>query len=152
MEIKLFEGEQVVLDNGYVGYKQKLTLTNKRLIYIKGKGLFKTTWDIGEEIPLEQIEEAYTQTEGRLTQMSLAMLKMKNGELRKLNVNLGGGAALGTLLSHDMPTDTAIRTKTLSDEWVNAINQQLRLKVESETETLGKRIKELEEKLKEKGK
>jgi hypothetical protein len=44
----------------------------------------------------------------------------------------------------------AVRTKTLCDKWVNAINQQLRQKVESRTEMLEKRIRELEEKLKEK--
>jgi hypothetical protein len=82
--------------------------------------------------------------------MSSAKLKMKDGKTRELNINLGGGDALGTLLAPDMPTDTAIRTKTLCDKWVNAINQQLRLKVESQTEKLEKRIRELEEKLKEK--
>lgn len=60
------------------------------------------------------------------------------------------GDALGILAAPDMATDTAIRTKTLCDKWVNAINQQLRLKVENQTEKLEKRIRELEEKLKEK--
>ena len=56
------------------------------------------------------------------------------------------------LTAPDMATDMAIRTKTLCDKWVNAINQQLRLKVEDQTETLEKRIRELEKKLKEKEK
>jgi hypothetical protein len=150
MEIRLLEGEEVVLDNGYVGYRHKLTLTNKRLLYTKGEGLFKVSWNVTEEIPLERIEEAYTHTKGSLTQLSVAMLKMKVGETRELRVSCGGGDALGSLLAPDMPTDVAIRTKTLCDKWVNAINQQLRLKGESQTETLEKRIRELEEKLKEK--
>jgi hypothetical protein len=65
MEMELSEGEEVVLDDGYVGYRQKLTLTNKRLVYRKKEGMFKTTWNVTEEIPLEQIEEAYTHTSGR---------------------------------------------------------------------------------------
>jgi hypothetical protein len=152
MEIALLEGEEVVLEDGYVGYKQKLTLTNKRLLYIKGEGLFRTTWKLNEEIPLEQIEEAYTQTIGSLTQMSEAMLRMKDGKNRELNVHFGGGDALGMLTAPDMATEGAIRTKTLCDKWVSAINQQLRLKVESQTEKLEERIRELEEKLKEKEK
>jgi len=148
MEIKLLEGEKVVLDDGYVGYKRKLTLTNKRLVYVRGEGLFSTTWKLDEEIPLEKIEEAYTQTIGGLTQMSKAILKMKGGETRELKVS-GGSGDLGSLFATDMATDMAVRTKTLSDKWVNAINQQLRLKTESTTEILEKRIKELEEKLKE---
>jgi CRISPR/Cas system-associated endonuclease Cas1 len=148
MEMKLLEGEEVVLDNGYVGYRQKLTLTNKRLVYSKKEGFFKTTWNVTEEIPLEQIEEAYTHTKGTLTQASSAMLRMKDGKIRELSVNFGGGDALGMLTAPDM----AIRTKTLCDKWVNAINQQLRLKVEDQTETLEKRIRELEKKLKEKEK
>ena len=148
---ELLEGEIVVLDDGYVGYKRKLTLTNKRLIYTRGEGLFRTTWKLDEEIPLEQIEEAYTHTKGGLTQMSSAMLKMKDGKTRALKVS-GGSSDLGSLLAADMATDMAVRTKTLCDKWVNAINQQLRLKAESQTEMLEERIRELEEKLKEKEK
>jgi hypothetical protein len=152
MEMKLLEGEEVVLDDGYVGYRQKLTLTNKRLVYSKKEGWFNTTWNMTGQILLEQIEEAYTHTKGGLTQLSRAMLKMKDGNIRELNVNFGGGDALGILAAPDMATDTAIRTKTLCDRWVNAINQQLRLKVESQTEKLEERIRELEGKLKEKEK
>jgi type II secretory pathway predicted ATPase ExeA len=56
------------------------------------------------------------------------------------------------LAAPDMATEGAVRTKTLCDKWVSAINQQLRLKVESQTEKLEERIRELEEKLKEKEK
>jgi hypothetical protein len=150
--MELSKDEDIVLDDGYVGYRQKLTLTNKRLIYSKKEGMFKTTWNVMEEIRLEQIEEAYTHTKGGLTQLSVAMLRMKDGGTRELNVHFGGGDALGSLLAADTATDMAVRTKTLCDKWVNAINQQLRLNVESRTETLEKRIRELEEKLKEKEK
>ena len=150
MEMQLLEGEEVTLDGGYVNYRQKLTLTNKRLIYSKKEGWLKTTWNITEEIPLEQVEEAYTHTKGSLTQASSAMLRMKDGGTRELRVNFGGGDALGMLAAPDMATELAVRTKTLCDKWVNAINQQLRLKSESHMEKLEIRIRELEEKLKEK--
>jgi hypothetical protein len=152
LEFKLLEGETIVLDDGYVGYRQKLTLTNKRLIYIKKEGFFSGFERVMEEIPLEQIEEAYTQTSGLLTQSSLAILRMKDGQTRELDVHFGGGDALGMLFAPDMPTENAIRTKTLCDKWVNAINQQLRAKVEDRTQKLEDRIRELEEKLKEKEK
>jgi hypothetical protein len=142
--------EKIVLDDGYVGYKQKLTLTNKRLIYSKKAGWFKADWVRVDEILLDDIEEAYTHTSGGLAQSSSAMLKMKNGTVRELNVHTGSVDALGMLVAADTATDMAVRTKTLCDKWVSAVNQQLRLKTENRTETLEKRIRELEEKLKEK--
>ena len=148
--MELLEGEKVVLNNGYVGYRQKLTLTNKRLIYTKKKGVFKATWNMIEEIPLEQIEEAYTHTSGGFSQKSYAKLRMKDGKIRELNVEPGTGDALVMLGAADMGTELTIRTKTVCDKWVNAINQQLRLKGESQTEKLEERIRELEKKLKEK--
>ena len=150
MEIKLGEEEKIVLDNGYVGYRQKLTLTNKRLVYKKKEGVFKTKWNMTKEIPLEQIEEAYTHTTGGFSQKSYAKLRMKNGKITELNVEPGTGDALGMLGAADMGTELAIRTKTVCDKWVNAINQQLRIKGESQTEMLEQRIRELEKKLKEK--
>ena len=150
MELKLLEGEKVVLDDGYVGYRQKLTLTNKRLVYKKKEGVFKTKWIMIKDIPLDQIEEAYTHTTGGFSQSSSAMLKMKDEKILELKVEMGSGDALGMLTSSDMGTDMAVRTKTLCDKWVNAINQQLRIKGERQTEMLEERIRTLEKKLKEK--
>jgi hypothetical protein len=157
MEMELLEGEAVVLDNGNVGYRQKLTLTNKRLIYTQKEGFFTTTWNVTEEIPLEQIEEAYTDDKRvglGLSKASFAMLKMKDGETRELNIHIGDSDSLGMMFAADAGTDFAVRTKTVCDKWVNAVNQQLsaglRLKADSQTEKLEQRIKELEEKLKEK--
>jgi len=95
--------EKVVLDDG------KLVLTNKRLIRV-------------DEIALEDIEKAYTHTEGGLAQSRSAKLKMKDGRVRELNLSIGGGDALGMRVSADIAT---IMTRAL---WVNAVNQQLRLK------------------------
>jgi len=148
----LHSGENMVLDDGYVGYRQKLALTNERLIYSKKEGWFNAAWVKVSEILLEDIEEAYVDTTGGLSQMSSVKLRMKDGSVRDLNVSFGGGDAVGNFLSFDMATDLAVRTKTVSDKWVNAINQQLRLKGESQTEMLEERIRELEEKLKEKEK
>lgn len=152
-EMELLEGEEVVLDDGNVGYRLKLTLTNKRLIFSKKEGLFKTTWKVTDEIPLEQIEEAYTDTRKAglgLSQLSSTMLKMKNGNVRELTFKLGDADTLGMLIGgSDIVVDGAVRTKTVSDRWVSAINQLLRLKAESRTDKLEQRIKELEEKLKE---
>ena len=144
--------EKIVLDDGTVMNGKKMTLTNKRLIFSKKAGWFSADWVSVDEIPLDDIEEAYTHSGGILVQSSSAMLKMKDGTVREFNVAFGGADALGNMLSFDMASDMAIRTKALSDKVVNAINQQLRVKVGSQTETLEKRIRELEEKLKEKEK
>ncbi len=143
------EAEKVVLDNGYVGFRKKLTLTNKRLIYRKKEGLFKSEWIVEKEIPLELIAEVFTNTNKGLAQSSNAMLKMKDGQIKELNVSLGNEDSIETLFAVDTASDMALRTKTECDRWVNAIDQELRHRVESQTEMLEKRIRALEEKLKE---
>ena len=101
------------------------------------------------EIPLEQIKEAYIDITGELSQLSSAMLRMKDGNIRKLNVNFGDGDAQGMHVATDIVTDAAVRTKTLSDRWVNAINRQLRQKTESLSEMYEEITMKLEETLKE---
>ena len=148
-EMNLLEDETIVLDDGYVGYRQKLTLTNKRIIYSQKEGTIKTTWNKMLEIPLDQIKEAYIGTTGELSELSSAMLRMKDGNIRKLNVNFGGGAAQRMHVATDIVTNAAVRTKTLSDRWVKAINQQLRQKTESLSEMYEEITLKLEDTLKE---
>jgi len=135
--MKLLEGEKILLECP----GRAVTLTNTRLVFQKKKGLFNPYFMVEEEILLEQIEEAYTHTEGGLTQSSSAKLRMKNGEMRDLNVSFGGGDGLASLFAAGMATDMALRSKTASDKWVNAINQQLRAKVEDRTKKLEDKIR-----------
>ena len=55
MALEFFEGEEIVLDDGQLGFRKKLTLTNKRLIIQKCKGVFSVSWEQESEIPLEEI-------------------------------------------------------------------------------------------------
>jgi hypothetical protein len=148
LELEFREGEEVILENA--GFSQNVVLTNMRIIFAEKKGWLKVYFRVKEEISLEQIEEAYTHTIGDVVQTSVAMLKMKDGQERRLGVGIGFETDLGSFLAVDGASDNAIKTKALSDRWVNAINQQLRKKVEDRTQKLEERIRELEEKLKEK--
>lgn len=82
--MKLSEGEQIVLDDGYLGFRRKLTLTNQRLIFWKKHGFFRTSWAQEEEILLTEIEEAYTEPSGAFG-WSTAMLKMRNDKSMSLD-------------------------------------------------------------------
>ena len=124
MEMKLLEGEQVVLEDSHFSSSRKVTLTNKRLLVQKKKGLFYSYWMIDEEFPLETIDEAYVETDS-FSAIGSLQLKLKNGESIRLPVSPDGGALLGTLGAADWVTDSALKIKTVNDRWVNAINNQL---------------------------
>ena len=119
-------GEEIILDDGYYGYRKKLTLTNKRLIIRKGKGVFSVTWELESEILLKDIEEAYIDADMDVFSCSNhAMLKMKNGESLELRLELSSDATLGALGAADIDTDMILRRKGLFNKWVFAINNQL---------------------------
>jgi len=48
--MELEKDEHVILDDGTLGFRKKLTLTNQRLIVQKGKGFFKVSWKKEEEM------------------------------------------------------------------------------------------------------
>jgi hypothetical protein len=146
----LSDDEQIAFEEEN-GYRRKIILTNKRLLYLNKEGFFKSTWKLSSEIPLQNIEKAYVKTDGFLVQMSTVYLKMKNSEDIDLCLELSGGDALGSFFSEDQGTDMAVRTKVVCDRWVNAINQRLNFNVKSKTELLEERVRELEDKLKNRG-
>lgn len=123
--MELEADEEIILDDGPLGFRRKLMLTNKRLIVQKKQGVFTTKWVQEEEIPLDEIEEAYVEPGGAFVALSTAMLKMINQEPIELGLKLSDSQMLGTTLAGDQLTDMTIRMKTLNDRWVNAINNQL---------------------------
>ncbi len=151
MEMNLREGEEVVLDDGYSGFRRKLTLTNQRLIFWRKQGVFRTVWAQEEEIPLTEIEEAYVEPGGAFG-WSSAMLKMKNGESIELGLKLPDSQSFAADFGGEGLAGMHQRLQAINDRWVDAINTQLRAKVEDRTQKLEDRIRELEEKLKEKEK
>jgi hypothetical protein len=133
----------VLLSGKLAGYfdHPKLVLTSKCLI-------------IGDRsIKLSEIIETYTEQE-RLR--SSVVIQLANGSSEKLNISpekSGSVLSALTFLSGDLAateSETRAFSKATADRWVNAINQQLRHKSESQTEMLEERIKELERKLNEK--
>ena len=122
--MELGTDEKIVLDDGPLGFRTKLTLTNKRLIVQKGSGLRNMTWRQIEEIPLESIEVAYTNSDS-FSAMAILTLEMKNGEDWTLRLKLDDIGLLGSFMVADSITGMAMRAKILTDRWVNAINNQL---------------------------
>lgn len=138
MEFKLLTGEQIVLEDSHFGSSRKVTLTNRRLLIQKKKGLFNSYWMIDEEIPLEKIDEAYIDSDS-LTAIGTLQLKLTTGESYQLPISLSGGQMLGTFGAGDMVTDYALQQKTTNDRWVNAINNQLRKRqIEQLSKSVGK--------------
>jgi hypothetical protein len=125
--MKLREGEQVVLDYGYLGFRRKLTLTNQRLIFWRKHGFFRTSWAQEEEIPLAEIEEAYAEPYGPFG-WSTVMLKMKNGESVELGLTLPDSEPFMSDLQGESISSMHQRLKVIKDRWADAINSQLMAK------------------------
>ena len=145
--MKLREGEQVVLDDGYLGFRRKLTLTNQRLIFWRKHGFFVTSWAQEEEISLAEIEEAYAKSSGAFG-WSSAMLKMKNDKSVELGLKIPDSEPFTPDLQGESLSSMHQRLKAINDRWVDAINSQLMAKVEVRTQEFEDRNSELEEKIK----
>ena len=118
----LEQDEHIVLDDGTLGYKKKITLTNKRLIIQKGGGLFKGTCKKEKEIPLVDIEEAYVHVESS-TSMSIMKLRLKSGNTEDIQFKLRDSEMAGASLG-DPNVTMPMKVKSITDRWVNAINNQ----------------------------
>jgi hypothetical protein len=117
--------EDIILETSAWGARSKTALTNTHINFYKKEGWISSRWVISDQIPLEQISEAYVDTAGALVQNSKVKLKMKNGEIHDLALTLSDGDNIGLMFGENDAAQWAVRTKTLCDRWVNAINQQL---------------------------
>jgi hypothetical protein len=117
--------ERLVLDDGPLGFRKKLTLTNKRLIVQEGKGLLSVKWHKTEEIPMRDIAEAYVDV-GSFIALSTLVLRLKNGQTREFKLKLSDSQMLGASMSSDMGTSVEMRVKFVTDRWVTAINQLIK--------------------------
>ncbi|MBN1245116.1 hypothetical protein JXA31_05940 [Candidatus Bathyarchaeota archaeon] len=77
MEMKLFEGEKVVLEDSVGSWA--VILTNKRLVLQKKKGIRHSIWVTVSDFPLDIIEKAYTEAEP-LSGSTTLWLDFKDGE------------------------------------------------------------------------
>jgi uncharacterized protein CbrC (UPF0167 family) len=116
MEMKLLEGETIVLEDSHWGAWRKLILTNMRLVVLEKKGVFTSYWGIKEEYPLEIIDEAYVETKGFLTTMSELKIKLKDGTSVLVPVVIGG---------ESFGAGIEFAAKAVCDRWASAINNQL---------------------------
>jgi hypothetical protein len=121
---ELQPNERIVLDNGNLGFRRKLMLTNQRLIIIVGKGLFNVTWSKESEIPLTEIEEVHSEI-GAINALDFLKIKKKNGEIIDLFFKLSDGQIIGAGIQEDTLAGMAIRQNNISTKWIIAINQQL---------------------------
>lgn len=118
--MELGKDERIILDDGTLGFRKRLTLTNKRLIILKGKGFFKVTWKKEEEISIEEIEEAYAHVDS-FTSMSVMKLRLKNGRTKDIRFKLSDSQMVGGMLG-DPNTALPMKVKSITDRWVNVIN------------------------------
>jgi rRNA maturation endonuclease Nob1 len=125
MEFELSKEENIVLEDSHFGSSRKITLTNKRLVFQRKKGMFTAYWFAEKEYLLDVIEEAYTDR-GSVTGATRLFMKLKNGDIVNLPIALGGAESFGSLGAGDWVTDTAVKQNAVNNRWVNAINNQLR--------------------------
>jgi hypothetical protein len=132
MEMKLIEGEKIVLEGGAV------TLTNKRLVTLKKKSFFNFQLIQDKEIFLDDIDEAHNES-GGFGLLPTLNVKLKNGECIEVRVAMSGGDALSTMFAEDYVTDTTARQNAVNERWANAINNQLRKhQIEQLSKSVGK--------------
>ena len=96
-----------------------LTLTSKRLIVQKKKGLFSSDYEQEYEFLLVDIVEVYAKVSG-FTGTTQLILLFKDGHEWSCRFSVGGSDMLfGTLES------MSAKQRALTDRWVNAINNQM---------------------------
>ena len=101
-------------------------------------------------INLREIREAYAEQEKL---QSPLVLQLTDGTTERLVISPENSVSALTFLSGSLDAqESEMRAglKATIDRWVNAINQQLRLKNENQTKIFEERIKEIEEMLKRK--
>ena len=128
--MKLKRTEKIVMDNGPLGLKKKLTLTNKRLIIQKDEGIFNVDWKQEKAISLDSIADIYLETKD-FSGLSAMSIKLKKGKPIKLALSLNGSWLIGDSPETKLDEEKSIQMKMLNYRWVRAITNQL-MKLEGE--------------------
>ncbi len=122
--MKLKRDEKIVLDNGPLGLKKKLTLTNKRLIIQKDEGVFNVDWKQEKVIPLDSIEDIYLETKG-FSGLSSMKIKLKKQKPFELSLSLGDSWLIGDSPETKLDKEKSTQLKMLNYRWVRVITNQL---------------------------
>ena len=112
MEIEEVENE--LLNTVFKKSGKKLVLTNKRLLVHDRKGNFYPKWELGTEIPLEEIKEAYG-TLDTITSLSILVLTLKNGEQIHITFALSS-----------VGTSDPEKSETLRDKYLAVIKDEIK--------------------------
>ena len=86
IDMHLEPKEKIVVENGVLGSRSRLTLTNKRLIFEEGSGYFLSSWKQFHTVPLDAIEEAFVDRDGFI--LDTIKLKMKDGPIMKIKFQI----------------------------------------------------------------
>ncbi len=78
--------ETILIENGFLGFRNRLTLTNKRLIFEEGSGYFLTVWKQYHHVLLDAIEEAFVDRDAFF--VDTVNLKLKDGPVMKIRFQI----------------------------------------------------------------
>lgn len=117
-EEELQKDERIVLDEEKIAFRDKIILTNKRLIILKPKGFLSSTFVKRYEIPLSDVQEAYTDI-SKFSGNSSMILKLRNGEQKEIKFDAGAITVLGSMAQSQNVLST------ITDRWVNTINRTI---------------------------
>ncbi len=124
IKMKLKRDENLIMDNGPLGLKKKLMLTNKRLIIQKDEGVFNVDWKQEKVISLNSIEDIYLETKG-FSGLSSMKIKMKKVKSIELSLSLGDSLLIDDSSETKLDKDKSEQMKMLNYRWVRAITNQL---------------------------
>lgn len=108
--MELENGEKVILNEGIIGWRKTLAVTNRRLLFLKKD-------KIEDEIKLEEISEVHPHTQ-MFTSLTEMKVKLKNGNETTI---IFKSSDLG-LLSGGTSYAVA-NARTMTDRYVTAINK-----------------------------
>ena len=122
--VELQDDETMILeDKGYFEGTRKILLTNKRLIFLKKKGLFGDFILFEREIPVTDISEC-TLVKSSLEGNKIE-IQLKNGKSHFLVFPAKLSAlAFGSVYDFDQTRSS------ITDKWLLAINQQIHKKIQ----------------------
>ena len=117
-EKELQKDERIIIAEQKIAFRDKIILTNKRLVFLRPKGFLSSTFVKYYELPLDELSEAQIDIDG-FTNNSRMILKLKNGEEREVKFDSGAVATFSGV------TQMQLVTNTITTKWVNTINRAI---------------------------
>ena len=118
-ENEIQKDETVLLGDTSISFRDKLILTNKRLIILKPKWFLSSTFIKRREIPLNEIIDARSAFMSRLRGNLMMILKLTTGEELPIKFDVGTASLLKT------QKGMSFNVNVITEKWVNAINREI---------------------------